>query len=135
MIMGHNMTTERGTVCGMPGARTPEEAYRMYDEQYWKPEPPSRAGPRGGCLFAALGFSIVIVCVVAVYAAHGAELMTFTTRPPQRALVIESMQLGRFGTYSDEYYARRWKRMCAGSARYEAMREANDRGRPMPCGQ
>lgn len=45
----------------------------------------------------------------------------------------ESSDLTRFGIYSDAYYARRWRRMCAGAARYDAMREANDMGRGNPC--
>lgn len=47
--------------------------------------------------------------------------------------VHESSSLDRFGRYGDAYYLRRWKRMCAGSARYDAMREANDLGKPNPC--
>lgn len=42
-----------------------------------------------------------------------------------------------FGTYSDAYMARKqwrlWKQMCKGSARYQAMWEAHDAGKPNPC--
>jgi hypothetical protein len=114
----------------------PEETFRTYDEQYWKPEPPApQAGPRGGCLFAGIALTLVLATLVAIVTydiVHGAEL-TMSARPHKHAPVIESMQLGRFGTYSDEYYARRWRRMCDGPARYDAMREAADRGRPNPC--
>jgi hypothetical protein len=42
--------------------------------------------------------------------------------------------LNLFGVYSRHYMHRRWKRMCKGPERYDAMREAYERGLPMPCG-
>lgn len=41
--------------------------------------------------------------------------------------------ISRFGTYSQQYLERRWRRMCSGPARYDAMREAYERGLPQPC--
>lgn len=44
--------------------------------------------------------------------------------------------ISRFGAYSDAYLQRRWRRMCATSARYDAMREAYDmRGIPSVCSE
>jgi hypothetical protein len=112
-----------------------------YDQQYWRPEPP-RSGPRGGCLYtvvvailftgAVLALALFML-VTATEQGHGAEL-TFSPRAPRHAPLQESLQLDRFGTYSDEYYARRWKRMCDGPERYDAMREADSRGKSNPCG-
>lgn len=41
--------------------------------------------------------------------------------------------ISKFGRYADHYYARRWKRMCNGPARYMAMSEAYDLGMKNPC--
>jgi hypothetical protein len=41
--------------------------------------------------------------------------------------------IGRFGTYSDAHLARRWAKMCATAARYQAMSEAYELGKDQPC--
>jgi hypothetical protein len=33
----------------------------------------------------------------------------------------------------NESLEKRWERMCAGPERYDAMREADEKGRPNPC--
>jgi hypothetical protein len=42
-----------------------------------------------------------------------------------------------FGTYSQAYLdrrqAKRWKKLCKGGGRYQAMSEANSVGKPDPC--
>ena len=40
----------------------------------------------------------------------------------------------RYYRYGDHYYERRWRIMCLGPARYDAMAEAYELGRPNPCG-
>lgn len=40
----------------------------------------------------------------------------------------------QFGTFSPQYYAKRWKKLCKGAGRYTAMAEAYEQGRPDPCG-
>lgn len=42
-------------------------------------------------------------------------------------------EIDKFGTYSLRYYEKRWRAMCKGPARYDAMREASAMGRPQPC--
>jgi hypothetical protein len=83
-------------------------------------------GPRGGCLFASVSFSLVLIIIIAALAAHAAD-KPVQQRPRDGAI-------GRFGVYSDQYMHRRWARMCKGPARYDAMREANQEGKPNPCG-
>lgn len=39
----------------------------------------------------------------------------------------------QFGTYTDKYYEKKWKKLCKGAGRYDAMREAYERGKPDPC--
>ena len=124
----------------------------MYDEQYWKPEPlPIRRPYWKRWWFTLLTWigSVVGICILALFLlwsaidmGQGAEVKAYRCTPAQaeagECLPIIGYQPGdidKFGTYSDEYYARRWKRMCEGPARYDAMREANDRGKPMPCGR
>lgn len=42
-----------------------------------------------------------------------------------------------FGTYSQKYLdrsqAKRWKELCKGGGRYQAMSEAYEAGKPYPC--
>ncbi len=42
-----------------------------------------------------------------------------------------------FGTYSqaykDRWQAKKWKRLCKGGGRYQAMGEAYEAGKPNPC--
>jgi hypothetical protein len=42
-----------------------------------------------------------------------------------------------FGTYSQKYLdrqqAKRWKALCRGGGRYQAMSEAHEAGKPDPC--
>lgn len=45
----------------------------------------------------------------------------------------DSARIDQFGKYNMAYYQRRWKRMCAGSARYDAMREAYEMKKEQPC--
>lgn len=87
-------------------------------------------GPRGGCTFLFLGIVLMTLSLVASIVL-AAELPV--PRPDPRPFVGESGDLNKFGRYADSYYARRWKRMCAGPARYDAMREANDLGKGNPC--
>jgi hypothetical protein len=89
-------------------------------------------GPRGGCLFM-VGLGLFTIGAAALFAfvlfidyvprAYGAELSVPVIDGP----------IDKFGRYGDRYYQRRWKRMCAGPARYDAMREANDLGKRNPC--
>lgn len=65
-------------------------------------------------------------CLQLLKEKHGAMEFHIRERP------IDG-DIGSFGVYSPAYYARRWRRMCAGPQRYDAMREANELGRPMPC--
>lgn len=39
----------------------------------------------------------------------------------------------QFGTFSPQYYAKRWKKLCKGAGRYTAMAEAYEQGQPDPC--
>ena len=74
--------------------------------------------------------AVLIVWAAWHYDARGAELVI----PEKfRDRVYESGDLNKFGRYGDAYYLRRWKRMCNGPARYDAMREANDLGKGNPC--
>jgi len=36
-------------------------------------------------------------------------------------------------SYGDQYYARRWNKLCRGGGRYQAMAEAHEIGKPNPC--
>ncbi len=36
-------------------------------------------------------------------------------------------------SHGDKTQKQRWEEMCAGAARYDAMREASERGKPNPC--
>ena len=48
-----------------------------------------------------------------------------------------SMGSTQFGTYTQAYLdrkdAKRWKELCKGGGRYQAMAEAYDKGKPSPC--
>jgi hypothetical protein len=35
--------------------------------------------------------------------------------------------------YGDEYYKRRWEKLCMGGGRYQAMAEAHELRKPNPC--
>lgn len=72
----------------------------------------------------SVGFWIVVSGIV--QHARGADMPVIGRR------VIDG-EVGKFGRYGDQYYARRWQRMCNGSARYDAMREAYDLGKRNPC--
>ena len=88
--------------------------------------------------------TLTVVFAIVMIAA-GAGFFTLIIRPSLGAdlklpdyikcgsAVCDSPTLGKFGTYSLKYYERRWKRMCQTSARYDAMREAYEMGRPQPC--
>lgn len=52
---------------------------------------------------------------------------------PDRLIYDDQKPLGMFGTYREHYLQRRWRNMCKGPARYDAMREAMEIGRPNPC--
>lgn len=89
-------------------------------------------GRRGGCTFWFLPpLAVLIVWAAWHYDARGAELAL-----PRHGKFMDRVLDGpidKFGTYGDEYYRRRWERMCKTGARYEAMREANDLGKGFPC--
>jgi hypothetical protein len=51
----------------------------------------------------------------------------------ERSYNEHNAPLNLFGVYSRHYMHRRWKRMCKGPERYDAMREAYERGMPQPC--
>lgn len=82
----------------------------------------------------ALGIVITVWCMRTV---RGAELapmiMCGANMCDVRGAYVGDGPIDKFGTYSLKYYERRWKRMCKTGARYDAMREANDMGRPQPC--
>ena len=89
-----------------------------------------RSGPRGGCLFATLGLAslFIVLSLISLSLAWGTELVL---RP--RANGAVDSDISKFGRYGDAYYQRRWRRMCLGAARYDAMREADELGKPNPC--
>lgn len=92
-----------------------------------------------------MGTRILTVLFALIMIAAGAGFFALIIRPTRGADLrlpnyitcgaarCDSPELGRFGAYSLKYYERRWKRMCQGSARYAAMREAYEMGRPQPC--
>lgn len=97
----------------------------------------NNAGPRGGCTFVML--TITIVLCLLIYA--GVSLFVHTRA---RAADLEIVPLGHsrlftptitdsFGTYTPAYYQRRWKKLCKGGGRYEAMSEAYELGMRDPC--
>lgn len=79
-----------------------------------------------------LGFAIICMVVgMTVKRAWGAEL-----KLPNEITCGQTTcdgDISKFGRYSRAYYERRWKRMCKGGARYDAMREAFEAGKPNPC--
>lgn len=81
--------------------------------------------------FTVLGMIVGGLISMGISKAWGAELEL----PPiiRCGQVSCDGEIGRFGTYADHYYVRRWKRMCQTGARYDAMREANDLGKRNPC--
>lgn len=104
-------------------------------------------GSRDGCLAVPIGFAFFTLCMIAA----SSWANSFAIRPAEARLHI-AMELpkafqdrvmeykglapgevSRFGVYGDHYYFRRWKRMCKGSERYEAMREAFDLKKGNPC--
>jgi hypothetical protein len=89
-----------------------------------------KTGPRGGCTFLFLG--VIAMLVAGTWAALSADLALPNLIVYGRSNP-DSMPIGRFGTYSDAYYERRWARMCRGPMRYDAMREAFERGKQNPC--
>jgi hypothetical protein len=56
---------------------------------------------------------------------------------PAQADVYRPNQQPQFGTYSQAYLdrqqAKRWKELCKGGGRYQAMSEAYSAGKPDPC--
>jgi len=54
-----------------------------------------------------------------------------------QARAYMSNQQPMFGTYSQKYLdrqqAKRWKELCKGGGRYQAMSEAYEAGKPDPC--
>ena len=52
-------------------------------------------------------------------------------------IAASAMGPTRFGTYSQAYLdrqqAKKWKDLCSGGGRYQAMSEAYDAGKPDPC--
>jgi len=99
----------------------------------------SNVGPRGGCLYVALGMFATLLAASALVSysifgiisyARGADL-PIPPSPQYRG--NPGMDLSKFGVYGDRYYARRWKKLCAGGGRYIAMAEAYDLGKRDPC--
>lgn len=92
-------------------------------------------GPRGVVIIGTVTVGITLCMIVAGLAilftekVHGAELPDVI----KCGTSVCDGDVSGFGRYSDRYYARRWKRMCNGSARYAAMREAYEMHKPQPC--
>lgn len=86
--------------------------------------------------FAMFG-AVVLTCVVVLgmwawYSrARGADLLPIEITQGRSAPV--DGDVSKFGRYDDAYMRRRWRRMCQGSARYQAMGEAYDARKPDPC--
>lgn len=82
----------------------------------------------GGLLFIA---ALVWALVTMPRAGYGRPLPRLITRGS--SFENESPSLDKFGIYSTYYMELRWRRMCKGPARYDAMREANDLQHANPC--
>lgn len=100
-------------------------------------ESPSVQGlPTFGALVFVAGALLCLLAFFSMPRAHAADL-----RLPPEITVGRSVQyergsaLGAFGTYSDSYLRKRWRRMCATAARYQAMAEAYDHGKANPCSE
>lgn len=79
---------------------------------------------------------IAIVLLIGPATAAELDVKTLAGLPPEILYgqsKPDATDLTKFGRYGDAYYQRRWARMCKGSARYEAMREAWDLGKRQPC--
>jgi hypothetical protein len=91
----------------------------------------NQAGPRGGRIFAMFGVLVAFVSLMFYVQAHGADLAL------PNLIKCGKSHCDRFEPsdekFGDQYYERRWKQMCQGSARYDAMREAYDLGKAQPC--
>lgn len=85
------------------------------------------------CVLAALIGGWLFYSIITAGRARGADLELLKQKHGKVQLRPVDGELCCFGEYSLEYYQRRWRRMCAGPQRYDAMREANDRGQPQPC--
>lgn len=90
--------------------------------------------PTFGALIFVAGALLCLLAFFSMPQARAADLPL-----PPEITVGRSVQydfgpaLGTFGTYSDPYLRRRWQRMCATAARYQAMAEAYDHGKQNPC--
>lgn len=69
-----------------------------------------------------------------IFAFLAAMLLMQALMDSRKALSMGSTQ---FGTYSqahiDQQQSKKWKELCRGAGRYQAMREAYDAGKPDPC--
>ncbi len=76
-----------------------------------------------------------LVLMVAALVTLIAVLILMMTSRPARA--YQPSQQPMFGTYSRAYterqQAKRWRELCKGGGRYQAMSEAYEAGKPDPC--
>lgn len=99
----------------------------------WGAGSADNGSPIGFGLFLLLSGAVVLwACYYSVPHARAAEL-TVTPLPHAITHGHRWGEIGRFGTYSDAYLARRWTAMCATAARYQAMSEAYEHGKAQPC--
>lgn len=76
--------------------------------------------------YVLLGVSIALLV--------GALALLFQTRARAADLgLLPPTITNSFGTYTPAYYKRRWKTLCKGGGRYQAMSEAYGLGMPDPC--
>lgn len=91
-----------------------------------------------GAIVGASTLKVLWLVVLFVWAVYGIEKanaadLALPRLPYEITHGYSRAPLGTFGTYSNHYLHRRWARMCKGAARYQAMGEAYEMGRPQPC--
>lgn len=91
------------------------------------------------CICVLIAGGLFLWCIITATRVRGADLELLKKKHGQMEYRFGDFErptdgdIGSFGVYSPGYYQRRWRRMCDGPQRYDAMREADAMGRPMPC--